>query len=42
MIDAASAVIVASHELQATLEQRNVSPFFLPTVPDSAALQPIR
>src|SRR5262249_13651143 len=28
MIEAASAVIVASHELQATLEQRNVSPLF--------------
>ena len=40
MIDAASAVIVASHELQATLEQRNVSPFFLPTVPDLQRFSP--
>jgi hypothetical protein len=40
MIEAASAVIVASHELQTTLEQRNVFPFFLPTVPDLKRFNP--
>jgi glycosyltransferase involved in cell wall biosynthesis len=34
MLEAASAVVVASHEIQKTVEERGVSPFFLPTVPD--------
>jgi glycosyltransferase involved in cell wall biosynthesis len=40
MIGVASAVTVASHELKATLEQRGVSPFLLPTVPDLQRFTP--
>lgn len=40
MIEAATAVIVASHHLKETLLERNVSPFFLPTVPDLQRFSP--
>ena len=40
LIEAASAVTVASHELKMILEQRGVSPFLLPTVPDLQRFTP--
>ena len=40
MIEACTAVVVASHELISTLEERSVSPFFLPTVPDLQRFSP--
>jgi glycosyltransferase involved in cell wall biosynthesis len=40
MIEAATAVTVASHELKKTVEDRGVSPFFLPTVPDLRRFSP--
>jgi glycosyltransferase involved in cell wall biosynthesis len=40
MIEASTAVVVASHEIQKTLEDRGVTPFFLPTVPDLQRFSP--